>query len=340
MSDIRIPLLPQREGSFQTTGAMRHLHDAHTLEDRIGGGTDGSVCRGIARNGPEGEAHAIGAIPRRPHRAATPIGAIPPRRPQPAVILNPRPPSYPPTRDQRDMQAMEEHTRRAARAIASGGFMRASPYSVTRSLDEIIADHGECEVQPRAATPSRRSRRPVGDIHRAFHRNPPAEIVCEVQPRAATPSRRSRSPRRRRPTQNRGPISLPARLLRGAAASRSEVGSSWHFGGLRTWLWMHDGIQVNGWIQLGARGVLHHGFSCRNAECEARWRPGDHPSQLILSFGRCHHYCELVYGSMTCVNPMFEVIDREMIDDGRFCESRSMGELLLEDEPSCRNAEC
>ena len=152
MSDIRIPLLPQREGSFQTTGAMRHLHDAHTLEDRIGGGTDGSVCRGIARNGPEGEAHAIGAIPRRPHRAATPIGAIPPRRPQPAVILNPRPPSYPPTRHQRDMQAMEEHTRRAARAIASGGFMRASPYSVTRSLDEIIADHGECEVQPRAAT--------------------------------------------------------------------------------------------------------------------------------------------------------------------------------------------
>ena len=114
----------------------------------------------------------------------------------------------------------------------------------------------------------------------------------------------------------------------------------WHFGGLRTWLWRHDGIQVNGWIQLGARGVLHHGFSCRNAEGEARWRPGDHPSQLILSFGRCHHYCELVYGSMTCVNPMFEVIDREMIDDGRFCESRSMGELLLEDEPSCRNAEC
>ena len=48
----------------------------------------------------------------------------------------------------------------------------------------------------------------------------------------------------------------------------------------------------------------------------------------------------VVYGSMTCDTPMFEVIDREMIDDGRFCESRSMGELLLEDEPSCRNAEC
>ena len=38
---------------------------------------------------------------------------------------------------------------------------------------------------------------------------------------------------------------------------------------------MHDGIQaqVDGWIQLGARGVIHHGFSCRNAEGEARWRP-------------------------------------------------------------------
>ena len=40
MSDIRMPLLPQREGSSQSTpGAMRHLHDAYTLEDRIGGGT-------------------------------------------------------------------------------------------------------------------------------------------------------------------------------------------------------------------------------------------------------------------------------------------------------------
>ena len=97
--------------------------------------------------------------------------------------------------------------------------------------------------------------------------------VCEVQPRHGRRRSRSRSQRRRRPPQNRGPISLPARLLRGAAASRSEVGSSWHFGGLRTWLWRHNGIQVNGWIQLGARGVLHHGFSCRNAEGEARWRP-------------------------------------------------------------------
>ena len=61
MSDIRKPLLPQREGSSHSTpGARRHLHDAYTLDERIGGGADGRVCRGIARNGPaEGEAHAI-----------------------------------------------------------------------------------------------------------------------------------------------------------------------------------------------------------------------------------------------------------------------------------------
>jgi hypothetical protein len=268
--------------------------------------------------------------------------------------LIPRPPSRPPTREQRVTQVVEERTRRAARSIGasvprraaceSGAILRASPYSVPRSLDEILADHGECEVQPRHGRRRRsRSRRPVGDIHRAFHRNPPAEIVCEVaESVAATPSRRvaeSAAPSRRRPTQNRGPISLPARLLRGAAASRREVGSSWHFGGLRTWLWRHDGIQVNGWIQLGARGVLHHGFSCMTRDGEARWRSGDHPSQLILSFGRCHHYCELVYGSMTSDTPMFEVIDREMMADGRLCESRSMGELVMEDEHT-EHAEC
>ena len=61
MSDIRKPLLPQREGSSHSTpGARRHLHDAYAIEDRIGGGADGRVCRGIARKGPyEGEAHAI-----------------------------------------------------------------------------------------------------------------------------------------------------------------------------------------------------------------------------------------------------------------------------------------
>ena len=62
------------------------------------------------------------------------------------------------------------------------------------------------------------------------------------------------------------------------------------------------------------------------------WRSGDHPGQLILSFGRCHHYCELVYGCMTCDTPMFEVIDREMMEGGRLCESQSMGELVMEDE--------
>ena len=250
---------------------------------------------------------AIGASV--PRRAACAIGAIP-RRSQPVVMLTPRPPSCPPTREQRDKQAVEEHMRRAACAIGAsvprraaceiGAIPRASPYSVPRSLDEILADHG----------------------------------VCEVQPRHGRRRGRSRSQRRRRPTQNRGPISLPARLLRGAAASRREVGSSWHFGGLRTWLWRHDGIQVNGWIQLGARGVLHHGFSCTTRHGEARWQSGDHPGQLILSFGHCHHYCELIYGSMTCDTPMFDVIDREMREDGRLCESQSMGELVMEDEES------
>ena len=108
----------------------------------------------------------------------------------------------------------------------------------------------------------------------------------------------------------------------------------WHFGGLRTWLWRHDGIQVNGWIQLGARGVLHHGFSCTTRHGEATWQSGDHLGQLILSFGNCHHYCELIFGSMTCNTPMFEVIDRERREDGRLCESQSMGELVMEDEES------
>ena len=140
--------------------------------------------------------------------------------PQPVVMMIPRPPSHPPTREQRVTQVVEERTRRTARSIGasplrhaaceSGAILRASPYSVSRSLDKILADHEECEVQPRHGRRRRsRSCQPVGDIHRAFHRNSPAEIVCEVKLRATTLRRRSRSPCRRRPTQNRGPISLP-----------------------------------------------------------------------------------------------------------------------------------
>ena len=99
-------------------------------------------------------------------------------------------------------------------------------------------------------------------------------------------------------------------------------------------MWKHDGIQVNGWIQLGAGGVLYHGFSCTTRHGEASWQVGDHPGQLILSFGHCHHCCELTYGSMICDIPMFEVIDREMREDGRLCESQSLGELVMEDEES------
>jgi hypothetical protein len=33
---------------------------------------------------------------------------------------------------------------------------------------------------------------------------------------------------------------------------------------------------------------------------------------------------------MTIDTPMFEVIDRERREDGRLCESQSMGELVME----------
>ena len=119
------------------------------------------------------------------------VGAIP-RRSQPVVVSRRQPVRPTPV-----VETLPQR-RRGVRADLVARGLRASPYSVPRSLDEILAGHG----------------------------------VGEVQPRHGRSRGRSRSQRRRGPTRNRGPIARLARLSRGAAASGREVGSSWHFGGL------------------------------------------------------------------------------------------------------------
>ena len=37
-------------------------------------------------------------------------------------------------------------------------------------------------------------------------------------------------------------------------------GSAWDFGDVRRWEWMHDGYEVNGWIEFLSGGVLRTSF--------------------------------------------------------------------------------
>lgn len=100
--------------------------------------------------------------------------------------------------------------------------------------------------------------------------------------------------------------SPPPRPFQGAA-SEAEVGPAWHCGGVRRWLWFHDGVKSNGWIELGAGGTMRLSFKVHGS---ARWAPRG-ADGLTITFGRCHHDVELLPDSKV---PTFVVRDRRMRD--------------------------
>mmetsp|Transcript_51590 Transcript_51590/g.122756 ORF Transcript_51590/g.122756 Transcript_51590/m.122756 type:complete len:188 (-) Transcript_51590:161-724(-) len=94
----------------------------------------------------------------------------------------------------------------------------------------------------------------------------------------------------------------------GGPASAEEMGDAWHFGGKRKWQWLHDGAVPNGWIEFCSNGVLRTSLSKENGSWE---RQGD--SEMIASFGRCHHTLMLMQSER---QPHFVVTNRAM-KDGR-----------------------
>ena len=82
--------------------------------------------------------------------------------------------------------------------------------------------------------------------------------------------------------------------------------------GCRLWEWLHNGKEVNGWIELGQCGALRTSFD--------HFRPGGppgywkiHPSaegdELIVTFGNCHHTLHLDQVSNS-ERPEFQVTNR------------------------------
>ncbi|CAE8670887.1 unnamed protein product [Polarella glacialis] len=91
-------------------------------------------------------------------------------------------------------------------------------------------------------------------------------------------------------------------------ASEAELGP-WHFNGHRRWLWMHDGLKANGWIELGASGTLQTSFGGGGTGSWERRSTGE----LLVSFGRCLHVLELLQQPEEAV-PMFCMRERTMKD--------------------------
>ena len=86
------------------------------------------------------------------------------------------------------------------------------------------------------------------------------------------------------------------------------VGSAWDFGGVRRWEWMHDGNEVNGWIEFLSGGILRTSFEKKDSDKQT-WCYTSNGS-IIATFGNCHHYLKLSdHGK-----PEFYVFERIMLN--------------------------
>ena len=68
-------------------------------------------------------------------------------------------------------------------------------------------------------------------------------------------------------------------------------GSAWDFGVIRRWQWMHDGCEVNGWIEFLSGGILRTSFEKKDNSKEM-WSFTSN-GNIIATFGNCHHYLKL-----------------------------------------------
>lgn len=106
-------------------------------------------------------------------------------------------------------------------------------------------------------------------------------------------------------------------------ATEQEMGETWHFSGQRKWDWMHDGERVNGWVEFGTGGALRHSFRLTGSSTWEHDRGGR--GRLVLTFGRCHHICELLPGRSV---PTFAVLERVMKDGSEAKSKRGQKRTL------------
>ena len=75
-------------------------------------------------------------------------------------------------------------------------------------------------------------------------------------------------------------------------SSQSVVeGSPWDWGSMKRWHWMHDGCEVNGWIEFHSGGILRTSFEKKNKSKEV-WSFTSN-GNIKATFGNCHHYLQL-----------------------------------------------
>ena len=80
-------------------------------------------------------------------------------------------------------------------------------------------------------------------------------------------------------------------------------GSPWDFGVMKRWQWMHDGYEVNGWIEFRSGGILRTSFERKDAKKDV-WCYTTN-GNIIATFGNCHHYLQLVdYGKPDFLSSM------------------------------------
>ena len=85
-------------------------------------------------------------------------------------------------------------------------------------------------------------------------------------------------------------------------------GSAWDFGDVRRWEWMHDGYEVNGWIEFLSGGILRTSFEKKynNKEMWCFTSNGN----IMATFGNCHHYLKLSDDE----KPEFYVFERLLLN--------------------------
>ena len=108
-------------------------------------------------------------------------------------------------------------------------------------------------------------------------------------------------------------------------------GSAWDFGDVRRWEWMHDGYEVNGWIEFRSGGVLRTSFEKKDGNKDV-WCYTTN-GNIIATFGNCHHYLKLSDED----KPEFYVFERILLNGdvarGQ-CQTRGVLATLTPRPPS------
>lgn len=104
-------------------------------------------------------------------------------------------------------------------------------------------------------------------------------------------------------------------------AEEHELGEAWHFGGLRHWLWLHDGSRVNGWLEFGHDGVLRTSLT---RDERGSWKRGD-DGEIVATFGKCHHVLELLPAAED--GPPSFVVSQRTMRDGSPLKKKSVRTL-------------